>query len=82
MAIDYDNLEHEKEQTLAHFLVTSEIRAGGGQVLPTYEWPAAWEREEDRKQAIRDEFMRRGYSEHEVSRIESGDWSVLDGRNV
>ena len=81
MSIDYNDLASADEQHLAHFLMSREIKAGSGPVLPRYT-DADFEREKEHKEAIRAEFIRRGYSDDEVQQIESGDWTVLDTRNA
>ena len=81
MALDYEDLSSADDQLLAHFLVAREITAGSGPVLPSYT-DADFEREKQHKAALRAEFSRRGYSDDDIQRIESGDWTALDGRHV
>jgi hypothetical protein len=68
----------ETDEGLAHWLSMSTIVAAASP-LPTYT-DQDFADEEARKTAIRREFLRRGYSEDEVARIERNDWTPLDGR--
>lgn len=79
MPVDPNDLPSADEHELAYWLMTSEIRSGSGPYLPRYT-DRDIERDKDRKKAIRVEFKRRGYSDDDVQKIESGDWTVLDGR--
>jgi len=79
MPIDYDDLPSADEQQLAHWLMRSERSAGSGLHLPRYT-DADIDRDRQRKEAIRVELRRRGYSDDDVAHIESGEWRMLDGR--
>ena len=61
--------------------MTSGIRSGSG---PRFADDASADIEVDqkRKEAIRVELKRRGYSAGEVQAIESGEWTMLDGRGT
>lgn len=61
--------------------MTSGIRSGSGPRFSHYA-SADIEEDQERKQAIRVELERRGYSAGEVQAIESGEWTMLDGRST
>jgi len=79
MPIDYDDLPSADEQQLAHWLMRSEISAGSGLHLPRYT-DTDIDRDKQRREAIRVELRRRGYSGVDVQHIESGEWRTLNGR--
>ncbi len=81
MSVDPHDLPSADEHELAYWLMTSGIRSGSGPRLP-HDASADIEPDNERKEAIRVELKRRGYSEGEVQQIESGKWEMLDGRST
>ncbi len=81
MSVDPNDLPSADEHELAYWLMTSGIRSGSGPRFAHYA-SADIEEDQERKQAIRVELERRGYSAGEVQAIESGEWTMLDGRST
>ena len=81
MSVDPNDLPSADEHELAYWLMTSEIRSGSGPATPL--WTSTdIEKDRERKEPIRVELKRRGYSDADVLAIESGQWTMLDGRNA
>ncbi len=81
MSVDPNDLPSADEHELAYWLMTSEIRSGSGPTSTRYTSSDS-EKDRERKEAIRVEMKRRGYSDEDVLAIESGEWTMLDGRNA
>lgn len=81
MSVDPNDLPSADEHELAYWLMTSEIRSGSGPAFPRYT-STDIEKDRERKEAIRVEMKRRGYSDGDVLAIESGEWTMLDGRSA
>ncbi len=81
MSVDPNDLPSADEHELAYWLMTSEIKSGSGPHFPRYTRTDIG-RDQDRKEAIRIELKRRGYSDGDVQQIESGEWKMLDGRST
>jgi len=81
MPVDPNDLPSADEHELAYWLMTSEIRSGSGPASTPYT-STDIEKDRERKEAIRVEMKRRGYSDGDVLAIESGEWTMLDGRSA
>ncbi len=81
MSVDPHDLPSAAEHELAYWLMTSGIRSGSGPRLP-HDASADIEPDNERKEAIRVELKRRGYSDGDVLAVESGEWTMLDGRSA
>ena len=81
MSVDPNDLPSADEHELAYWLMTSEIMSGSGAASPRYT-STDIEKDRERKEAIRVELKRRGYSDGDVLAIESGEWTMLDGRSA
>lgn len=81
MSVDPNDLPSADEHELAYWLMTSEIMSGSGPASPRYT-STDIEKDRERKEAIRVELKRRGYSDGDVLAIESGEWTMLDGRSA
>jgi len=81
MSVDPNDLPSADEHELAYWLMTSEIRSGSGPAFARYT-STDIEKDRERKEAIRVELKRRGYSDGDVLAVESGDWTILDGRSA
>ena len=81
MSVDPNDLPSADEHELAYWLMTSGIRSGSGPAATRYT-SNALEKDRERKEAIRVEMKRRGYSDGDVLAIESGEWTMLDGRSA
>jgi len=81
MSVDPNDLPSADEHELAYWLMTSGIRSGSGPAFPGHT-STDIEQDMERKEAIRIELKRRGYSAGDVLAIEAGEWTMLDGRNA
>ncbi len=81
MSVDPNDLPSADEHELAYWLMTSGITSGSGPDASHYT-STDIEKDTERKEAIRVELKRRGYSDGDVLAIESGEWTMLDGRNA
>lgn len=81
MSVDPNDLPSADEHELAYWLMTSEVTSGSGPTS-TRDPSTDIERDRERKEASREELKRRGYSDGDVMAIESGEWTVLDGRTA